>query len=481
MSAPMPQPLDALRRQLEGRWEHIEQARERYTQLTRQLGSFQWKRALRSQPELLKQTREHETELTEVLAYVEHRASREQWPKEHPGRRVLQELRALRAKLEALVHERLTQSLSQVGASFEEALGALEAVAAEPLPHLPGKDEPVLFEDWMLSWTSPGRVWLTPKRLLWQPWSGEPVQVPLGALERDAITLLPGWIGLHVKRVGLTLFSLSYADTLASLLRFGARVAIQWHEQPQVPDVVTSPAYLRHETHEAPKRWGLSVFGPHGLALLPVRHRALLDFCRNLVGLKLHRPPTQELQRLESLVEMLRRLPTHAFNQALWELTQARGGTFWPSTEFQRLENTALSVRLQAGKQLLVVDSSSGAVLQFLERHPPAQPSQQSKRHPLARFTQPLRNWWQDHNHQVAIAASMALFYVGAYTGPGPENASPLMPAGFALFAWTCMRYSKAKGHSVLPGLLASLLFPLFVCFPLVPLFLVFGSKSKQP
>jgi hypothetical protein len=82
MSAPSPPLLESLRRQLEGRWEHIEQARERYTQLTRQLDSFHWKHALRSQPALLKETREQEAELTEVLTYMEHRASREQWPRE---------------------------------------------------------------------------------------------------------------------------------------------------------------------------------------------------------------------------------------------------------------------------------------------------------------------------------------------------------------------------------------------------------------
>lgn len=296
----MPQPLDALRRQLEGRWEHIEQARERYTQLTRQLGSFQWQSALRSQPALLKETREQEAELTEVRSYVEHRASREQWPREHPGLRVLQELRARRAKLESLVHKRLAQSALQNGASLAESLGELETLALAPPPRPPGVDDAVLFEDWMLSWSTPGRVWLTPKRLLWRPWSGEPVQVPLASLERDAITLLPGWLGVHVRRVGLTLFSLSYARTLASLLRLGQRTAPLSQEQPQVHDVVTSLAYRRHVDYAAPLRWGLAVFRPHGVALLPASHRTLLDLCRSTVGLGARRLLASELRRLEA-------------------------------------------------------------------------------------------------------------------------------------------------------------------------------------
>lgn len=303
--ATTPPSLESLRRQLEGRWERIEQARERYTRIRRQLSSFQWRSALRSQPQLLKEAREQEAELTEVLAYVEHRAHQEQWPRNHPGLRVLQELRGLRAELDALAHERLARPPSPNGAALVEALGELETLAFALPPRPPGADDPVLFEDWMLSWPSPGRVWLTPARLLWQPGFGDPIQLPLSSLEPEAITLLPGWWGVHLKRRGLTLLSLSYAETLASLLRLGVRTVHLAHEQPRTNDVATSPAYCRHVDHVLPERWGLGVFGPHGAALLPARHRTLLDLCLNLVGFRARAPRPSELRQLEALVEHL--------------------------------------------------------------------------------------------------------------------------------------------------------------------------------
>ncbi|MFY0525696.1 hypothetical protein ACN28I_21995 [Archangium gephyra] len=464
MSAPLSPPLEALRRQLEGRWEHIERARERYTLLTRHLASFQWQSALRSRPELLKETREQEAKLSEVLTYVEHRASREQWPQEHPGLRVLKELRSLRAELEALAGKRLAQASPHDGASLVEALDALEALALALPPRPPDAEDPVLFEDWMLSWPSPGQVWLTPKRLLWQPWFGEPVQLPLAALEPAAITLLPGWIGVRVKRKGLTLFSLSYSETLASLIRLGVRSAHPRLEQPQVHDVVTHLAYVPRGDSEAPRRWGLGVFGPHGVALLPARHRTLLDLCRSLVGLEARRPQDSELRRLEAVVEHLRLLPPDEYTQALRELTHARGGRFWPSTERPLRGLTGQDVTLQAGKQRLVVTRPEYAVRQFLERHPPA-----SSRPPKQR-------WWRKHKVRVGIAAGLALYYM-SFMGVGIDK--PLGYAGWALFAWACMSFSKDKGYSVLPGLLVSIFFPLFACFPWVLLF-VLGSPKEE-
>jgi hypothetical protein len=467
MSAPLSPPLEALRRQLEGRWERIERARERYTLLTRHLASFRWQGALRGQPELLKETREQEAELTEVLAYVEHRAGREQWPRQHPGLRVLQELRALRAKLERLAHERLAQSALQGEASLVEALSALETLALALPPRPPGADDPVLFEDWMLSWPSPGRLWLTPKRLLWQPWAGEPVQLPLASLGRDAVTLLPGWIGVHVKRVGLTFFSLSYSDTLASLLRLGLRTEPLAHEQPRVLDVVTSPAYCRHADNVYPERWGLAVFGPHGAALLPARHRTLLDLCLSLAGIRARQPQPSELRRLESLVEHLRRLPSGEFDHALRELTRARGGKFWPYTELYPIVDSTHEMGVQARGQLLVVAQRQKTVLEFLTRHPPAAPAP------------PKKSWWRKHQVKVGIAAGLALAYTGIFSGNGTDQ-KLLYYAGRAVFALACMRYSKARGYSVLPGLLVPLVFQLFICFPVAFVF-VFGGLKEEP
>ncbi len=455
--------LDSLRRQLEGRWERIEEARERYAQLTRQLDSSHWKSALRGQAELLTETREQEAELTEVLAYVEHRAEREQWPREHPGLRVLQELRARRSKLEALAHKRLSQSLAPNKASLVEALGELETLVLAPLPRPPGAEDPVLFEDWMFSWFSTGRVWLTPKRLLWQPRSGEPVQLLLNSLQPESVTLLPGWIGLHVKRLGLTLFSLSYAKTLASLLRFAQRAARLWREQPQVSDVVTGLAYRRHVDYATPERWGLAVFGPHGVALLPASHRTLLDLCRSLVGLAARRPQPSELRRLESVVEELRLLPPEEFTYALQELTRARGGRFWPSAEFDLLTPPGQDLTLQAREQHLVVGQRQDVVRQFLLRHP----------HGGAALKE--RSWWRKHyKEKLGIAVGLIFYYTATVWKPWPGVAPAIMLAGHGLYSWASARYTKALGYPMVLGLVLSIF-----CTPGMLGFLALAPKKK--
>ncbi|MFE8595322.1 coiled-coil domain-containing protein [Archangium violaceum] len=479
MSAPTAPALESLRRQLEGRWERIERARERYTRLIQQLSSFRWQSALRGQPELLKETREHEAELTEVLAYVEHRARREQWPREHAGLRVLQELRTQRVKLEALAHQRLAQATLRNGASFTEALSGLESLTLALPPPPPGADDPVLFEDWMLSWPSPGRVWLTPDRLLWRPWFGDPIQVPLAALQPEAVTLLPGWIGLHLKRMGLTLFSLSYAETLTSLLRLRLRTVNMAHGQPQANDVATSPAYCHRVNHLSPERWGLGVFGPHGAALLPAHHRTFLGFCLRLVGIQARKLQPAELRRLESLVEHLRRLPPGEREHALRELTRARDGRFWPLTGFQRGPSTEQDLIFQSGKQYLVVPQPPSTLHDVLQQHRPAGDIRSPERHPLVRSLQPGDSWFQENKYRLGIAAGAALFYASALWAPFPGNA--VSYAGYALLALTSMSYTKNRGLTVLPGLLFSLVFyPLLTCFPLILVFMWGSLKPKQ-
>ncbi|AKJ00668.1 hypothetical protein ATI61_12068 [Archangium gephyra] len=481
MSAPTPPALESLRRQLEGRWEHLERARERYTRLIQQLSSFRWQSALRGQPELLKETREHEAELTEVLAYVEHRARREQWPREHPGLRVLQELRTQRVKLEALAHKRLAQAPLQNGASLAEALSGLETLTLALPPRPPGADDPVLFEDWMLSWTSPGRVWLTPNRLLWRPWFGDPVQLPLAALQPEAVILLPGWIGLHVKRMGLTLFSLSYSKTLTSLLRLCLRTVNMTHGQPQANAVATSPAYCRHVNHPSPERWGLGVFGPHGATLLPTRHRTFLDVCLKLLGVPVLKLLPAELRPLESLVEHLRQLPPGEFEHALRELTRARDGRFWPLTGLHRGRSTGRELVFQSGKQYLVVPQPPPTLHDVLQQPRPAGDSHSPESHPLVHSHPPGNSWFQDNRFRLGIAGGAALFYSSAlFAGPFPGH--PLSYVGYALLAWTSMSYTKNRGITVMPGLLFSFLFyPLLTCFPLILVFMWDILKPKQP
>lgn len=467
--ATTPQTLESLRRQLEGRWASIERARECYATLTRRLSSFQWKRALRDEPELLTRTREQEPELTEVLAYMEHRARVEQWPPDHPGLGVLHELRARRAKLESLAHKRLAGPLSQQGNSFVEQLEQLEALALAPEARLPPPEEPVLLEGWMPAWPEPGRFWLTPERLVWRPWLGELVQVKLESLSSENLAPLPAGFVLRVKgRTWLTLPSFGQARGLRSLLELCPQLARQWREQRQAFDVITPPMYWHHQDYPSDKHWGLGVIGPHGLNFLPVSPPPLLERLRRFVGLGTRRPEP-ELRRLKVLVEHLRRLPASTFSQALGELTRARGGKhYWPATGLVRLPNLGEDIQLRApGLVLGIPDPKHGSVLhELLELHPPrgedAVPSKA-----------PASWWWRHYKEKLGIALGIALSYPGTFMVPAGLNWLTYL-VGHGLSIWSSARYAKAKGRPWWLGLMLAM-----GCSPIGALLLFFIPEKK--
>lgn len=460
--ATTPQSLESLRRQLEGRWELIERARERYTTLIRRLGSFQWKRALRGEPELLTQAREQEAELAGVLAYMEHRARLEQWTPDHPGLRVLQELRTRRAKLESLARKRLASSLSQQGESFPELLARLEALAREPgaLPLQP--DEPVLFEGAMSAWPGPGRFWLTPERLLWRPWFlGEPVQLKPESLSPENIAVLPR---------GITLLpSAGQALKLKSMLELCRQLARQRHEPPQVFDLITPPMYWHHPDYPSDKRWGLGVFGPHGMTFLPARPPSLLGRLKRFVGFEVRRPEP-ELRRLQVLVEQLRRLPSDTFDRALGALARARGEKHDGSlTGLDRLPDVEQELRLRAPGRVLAVPGSeqSGALHAFLESHPPRAGNMRSAQAPASW-------WWRHYKEKLGIILGASLSYPLGFVMPfGLGWLASL--AGRVISLWASVRYAKAKGYSWWLGLILSM-----GCSPLGPLLLLFISDKKR-
>lgn len=459
--ATTPQSLESLRRQLEGRWALIERAREGYATLIQRLDSFQWKRALRGGPELLTQAREQEAELTGVLAYMEHRARLEQWTPDHPGLGILDELRARRAKLESLARKRLAGSLSLKGESFPELLAQLEALALAPeaLPLQP--DEPVLLEGAMPAWPDPGRFWLTPERLLWRPWFfGEPVQLKPESLSPENIAVLPRGLTL-LPSVGQTL-------KLKSMLELCRQLARQRHEPPQVFDLITPPMYWHHPDYPSDKRWGLGVFGSHGMTFLPVRPPSLLERLKRFVGFEVRRPEP-ELRRLRVLVEQLRRLPPDTFDRALGELARARGEKHDGSlTGLDRLPDVEQELRLRAPDRVLAIPGSEqgGALHAFLERHPPRRGNRLSAQAPASW-------WWRHYKEKLGIVLGESLAYPLVFVMPfGLGWVASLVGRGISL--WSSVRYAKAKGHAWWLGLILSV-----GCSPLGPLLLLFISDKK--
>jgi len=440
----LPQPDSDLRVQLEGRWERIELAQQRYTTLLRHLGARDWRHVLRREPGLLTAVREQEPELDEVLEYVERRAQGEHWPEHHPGRAMLQALQAQRARLRALGSKRLLQWGEQGGESFAQVLSGLEARALVPLPQPPAAAEPVLVEGH--AWLPGGRFWLTPERLVWFPWSGEPEQLPLNTLDPGSISSLRGGVG--VQQEGgrrLTLRGVRRARSLAVLLKLYSR------RRPSVGapvgELITRRGYLDilGTGREQDRQWGMCVLRPGYLAFLPERRPTLRDHVRHLVGAA-STPAPAELRRLNVLVKQLRQLPEEEFDQHLAEIVRARGGSLWPTRELNRarvFEGPGPRIMVRRRSVVGIPEERQEPVEQFFRQHWP---------HAL---TSARPSWWRRHSMSLALLGPS----IGVWMLP-LFNLSP--GVGLSIFQlsnvpWVLafMRYVRVKGYHPLLGLLS--------------------------
>jgi hypothetical protein len=458
MAALLP-PDNALRVQLEGRWERIEQAHARYASLARQLGSRGWRNQLRDAPELLAAVREQEPGLAEVLGYVERRAQLEHWPKNHPGPAALQQLRAQRARLLALGSKRLAQWGLPAGESFTEVLRELESKALVPLPDPPGEAEPVLAEG--RSWFPRSRFWLTPERLVWFPSHGEPEQLPLRTLLPGSISLLPAGLGVRVQgEKHVTLSGVRRPRALALLLKlYGRR-----KHGLEVParQLVTRRAYLDElgTGREQDRVWGMCVFRPGYLAFLPERQPTLSDQLRFLVGAASPVVPA-ELKRLDVLVKQLQKLPEEEFDTHLREVIQARGGQLWPSKVLHRARN------LQGqGPRLLVRRRSVVAI-------PEARPEfveQYFQMHWPNAWKVVRPSWWRRHAASLGLISINLLGWLGLFLRGQPFMLDmAVWYAAQVPWALAFMRYVRVKGYHPLLGLMTLMPCPGWLILAFLP------------
>lgn len=442
MAALLP-PDNALRVQLEGRWERIEQAHARYAALARQLGSWSWRNQLRDAPELLKAVQEQEPGLDEVLEYVERRAQLEHWPKHHPGPTALQLLRAQRTRLLALGRKRLSQWGLPVGASFTEVLSGLESRALVPLPDPPGEAEPVLAEG--RSWFPGSRFWLTPERLVWFPSRDEPQQLPLKNLLPGSISLLPAGLGVRVKgEAHVTLSGVRRPRALAALLKLYSRRRRE--SEAPVRELVTRRAFLDElgTGREEDRVWGTCVFRPGYLAFLPERQPTLRDRLRHLVGAASPTVPAG-LKRLEALVKQLRKLPEAEFDAHLQEFLQAWGGHLWPSRVLHRarnIEGQGPRILVRRRSVVAIPEARPEFVEQFFQMHWPN----------AWKVVRP--SWWRRHAASLGLISINLLMWSGfLFRGLPPEAAMPFWYAGQVPWALAFMRYVRVKGYHPLLGL----------------------------
>lgn len=308
--------VEDVRRQLEGRLETVEAARERYAALESLLSGKKWKRRLHEQPEVLQAVLGHEFALGEALERVLRRAETDRWPEELPVLVTVRQVRALRERVEWLVQKRLGELAPSASAwSLTEALTRLAGLVPPPVSLELAPGEVLLREgtpasrDWrwlrailrllgllvvsyvgmvtrsrlvagllggvvllateelFARWVR-GRYRLTSERLVWQPARGEPVQLPLRSIAEDGIDFT---FNSSLRVVGEREIFMRESQPGRSTLA----LELELHRHPPLlggmgparrEDVVCYPARLQTGTYEQP---GHAVLCPGYVAFFP--------------------------------------------------------------------------------------------------------------------------------------------------------------------------------------------------------------------
>jgi hypothetical protein len=359
-----------VRRQLEGRFETVEAARARYAALESLLSGPAWKRQLRGHPEALQAVLRQEPAFEEAQARIQRRAQTDQWPEDLPVLATVRETRALRARLEALVHKRL-RSLSRVSGTppLVEALPRLEALVLKPMPlePMPGevrvlegdsadaramltvfpvsllgvlasavfmKDAgvfvflPLLLASVIYTVARSGKFWLTNERLVWKPLVGEPVQVPLRSIAPDGIRSSE----FSVRVVGER--TLNLLQSKKQQIDLGAVLEVQRHPPllgstavERLADVVCYEATLS----QGSSSWkGVVVLRPGYVAFLPESRDQ--EVLRAITGVA--PSPGVRSIHLPSVIGQLRHLPSEAtFDACMARAAAVVGAVRWSAWE----------------------------------------------------------------------------------------------------------------------------------------------------
>lgn len=391
-----PSPED-VRRKLEGRVEVVEGARAPYAALEALLKGRRWKHRLRQESRAVGAVLAGEATLVEALERIRRRAEVEGWPEETPVLATVREVSTLRARLEALVRQRLGTLVPPKG---EPSLGAdlprLVEVLSRPLPvePTPGevrlldatKQDPsggplssvnyVFLAVFLLIQFLPkayaqlvvyaaagmglvllvayllksGEYWLTSERLVWKPRVGEPVEVPLRSIPAGGVNLqrLTSTVWVEGERTVRMPF-VPNAELLTALLELHRQAPLLGASRSgmRLEAVSVYSATLR-EGGEASNVW--VVLRPGYVAFLP-REEGLAAV-RGVVGA----PLTPGLRiEMEAVLEQLRWLPEEEFDAAVARAVAAAGGERWSALDARyRAEVPVWSeIRLTNGAKVL--------------------------------------------------------------------------------------------------------------------------------
>lgn len=392
-----PSPED-VRRKLEGRVEAVEAALGRYTALESVLNSGRWKRRLRQAHGAVHELLAHEAAVAEALTRIRRRAESEGWPEDTPVLATVRDVTARRARLEALVRQRLEKLAPPTGEpSLEEDLARLEGLVLQPIPLEPAPGEvrllqqtkqdpdqgPLIGKLYLLTLTfvalahgamkllgppaflavlaayvvplvlfglRTGAYWLTSDRLVWKPLLGEPVAVPLRSIRPGGVRVQPRLGTVHVEgeRTAHVRHILE-SERLAAFLEL--------HRQPpllgasraglRLGEVAFYPAELREG---GTVRHGLAVLRPRYVAFLPREAGAAV--LQAVTGAPV--PPGRRVEA-EWVVDQLRWLPAEEFDAVLERVLPAVKGVRWSAFDARHRAGMPVwkDIRLERGAQVL--------------------------------------------------------------------------------------------------------------------------------
>jgi hypothetical protein len=312
--------VEDVRRQLEGRLEVLEAASGHHVRLQRALSWWWgWERRLRREPELVRSVLDCESTYTEALERVLRRAESEGWPESAPGPAFLRDVRARRARLEALVHERLGWYVRTSGApSLVEDLERL-ALLAQGLVELGPRPVPGPHELQKVGGLLP--LLLGARRHEWSKWSHE-LGEEMERVEAERAAHLTGALELRRRLPGLV----SGAD------------------HARLSPVACFMAAFREPS--GAEQMGHAVLRPGSLVFLPEATGP--GILRALAGPE--SPPIPGRVEVPWIVEQLRFLPSGTdFDTALARAAEAVGGRRWSLGTDSRLTLNGMELRFAEG------------------------------------------------------------------------------------------------------------------------------------
>jgi hypothetical protein len=381
-----------MRRQLEGRVEVVEASRERYAALESLLSGGRWKRRLRAQPGAIEAVLRHEAAFHEAMERIQHRAQVDGWPVQSPVLAMSRDVWLLRSRLETLVRKRLDALAPVSGApSLVEELTRLQGLVFQAIPLEPIADEVRLLEGdtadvafamrlylsiiaalnlapianrWggeplafvllallvaniVHGVLRSGKYWLTSKRLVWKPYTGEPVQLSLRSIPEEGIrTFLPGVRVLGERK--LFIQDMAQGHLLAVLMELRRHPLLDSARTERLADVLCyEVTFQGMALPNGVSGKGYAVLRPGYVAFLPGNRGT--QMLRAITGSR--SSPSVRAREIPHVIEQLRYLPSEAeFDACVQRAVTAAGGVRWSAWDCRYDASVPVwkEIRLQA-------------------------------------------------------------------------------------------------------------------------------------